>query len=73
MLWSYLFGCMHDNHTFPQTPRRGQKRPAAALVTGVYVACLDCGRDLPYDWTAMRIVSPREQRARLRLESKVSV
>ena len=36
-------GCSHARTAFPIT-----------LQAGTYVACLDCGRHLPYDWTRMR-------------------
>jgi hypothetical protein len=29
----------------------------APVVTGLYVACLDCGQDLAYSWDEMKIVS----------------
>jgi len=29
------------------------------------VVCLDCGKELPYDWNAMKIVSSTEAEARL--------
>jgi hypothetical protein len=44
-----LFGCAHRTTTFPLTPKR--KRDT-------YVACLDCGKEFRYDWTAMRIGQP---------------
>jgi hypothetical protein len=64
----YLFGCRHASRSFPVTPRVSGRRlrPEAAILTGTYVACLDCGRELPCDWAQMKIVSRREQRARLR-------
>ena len=37
-------GCSHGRTTFPIT-----------LQARTYVACLECGRHLPYDWTRMRI------------------
>jgi hypothetical protein len=56
-----LFGCWHGRYSFPITVKRG-RRSAAALVTGTYVVCLDCGKELPYDWQRMRIVgSPAER------------
>ena len=55
-----LFGCWHKNYSFPRSIRRGERSPVAK-VTGTYVVCLDCGKELPYDWNTMRIVSaPRE-------------
>ena len=55
-----LFGCWHKNYSFPITVRHGE-RSVAASVTGTYVACLDCGKELPYDWKLMRVISlPQE-------------
>ena len=55
-LLDLLFGCAHKNYTFPRSMRRGQ-RSAAASLTGTYVVCLDCGKELAYDWNAMKVVS----------------
>ena len=52
-----LFGCWHNRYSFPITVKKGQ-RSVAAFATGTYVVCLDCGKELPYDWKEMRIVSP---------------
>jgi hypothetical protein len=52
-----LFGCWHTRYSFPQTVRPGIRRSRAASVTGTYVVCLDCGKELPYDWQEMRVVS----------------
>lgn len=57
-----FFGCWHGRYSFPITVKRGQ-RTAAALVTGTYVVCLDCGKELPYDWQQMKIVSPQAEHA----------
>ena len=46
-MFNLLFGCAHRKTTFPLTAGRG--RGAA------YVACLDCGAELEYDWKEMRI------------------
>ena len=55
-----LFGCSHKNYSFPRTIRRGQ-RSAAASVTGTYVVCLKCGKEMPYDWKEMRVIAmPQE-------------
>jgi hypothetical protein len=59
-----LFSCRHKNLTFPQTPRRGQKRVAAAAVTGMYVVCKDCGSEFPYDWHTMRALLHPDAHAR---------
>jgi hypothetical protein len=61
-----LFGCWHSNYSFPITVRAGSRRTKAASVTGTYVVCLDCGKELPYDWREMRIVdSTSENRRRV--------
>jgi len=57
-----LFGCRHKNVSFPITPRRGQPKPEAANLTGVYVSCLKCGKEFAYDWSALKIVTPRQWR-----------
>jgi hypothetical protein len=51
-----FFGCWHGHYSFPITVKRG-RRNEAALVTGTYVVCLDCGKELPYDWQQMKIVA----------------
>lgn len=51
-----LFGCWHKNYSFPITARRGQRRSAAAALTGTYVVCLDCGREFAYDWREMKVI-----------------
>lgn len=53
-LLDVLFGCAHNHYTFPMSAKSGS--PAASL-TGTYVVCLDCGREFPYDWREMRIVT----------------
>jgi len=58
-----FFGCWHKNYSFPITTRAGQRRSAAALPTGTYVVCLDCGKEFPYDWHEMRVVSPSSKPA----------
>jgi hypothetical protein len=62
-----FFGCWHGHYSFPITVHsRGRKtsRPcAAAGLTGMYVVCLDCGKELPYDWREMKVIaSPSEER-----------
>lgn len=56
-LFDTFFGCWHSRYSFPITRRATTRRPAAASVTGTYVVCLDCGRELPYDWKTMKVVS----------------
>jgi hypothetical protein len=62
-----LFGCWHIRYSFPITIRpnaRSLSRPSsAAALTGMYVVCLDCGRELPYDWKQMKVIgSPSQAR-----------
>lgn len=51
-----IFGCWHRNYSFPITTR-GARRTAAAAETGTYVVCLDCGKEFPYDWQQMKVLS----------------
>jgi len=51
-----VFGCWHSHYSFPRTVRAGLRRSAAAAVTGTYVVCLDCGKELPYDWREMKVI-----------------
>lgn len=57
-----LFGCVHKRYSFPITVKKG-RRSAAAMVTGTYVVCLDCGKEFAYDWKQMKIVHPSGERA----------
>ncbi len=41
--------CVHSNQTRPFT-----------LKKSCYTVCLDCGRELPYSWAAMRSLKPAE-------------
>lgn len=60
-LYDAIFGCRHGNYSFPMTTRRGTSRSMAAAHTGTYVVCLDCGKELSYDWKQMRIVNPTQE------------
>jgi hypothetical protein len=54
-----VFGCRHGHYSFPITVRHSSihtEVPAASL-TGTYVACLDCGREMPYDWRQMKVIT----------------
>ena len=51
-----LFGCTHSRYSFPITVKKGP-RSRAAFPTGTYVVCLDCGKEMPYDWKQMKIVT----------------
>ena len=65
-LMDAVFGCRHSRFSFPVTIRKAARRPQAAALTGTYVACLDCGKEFPYDWQEMKVItSPEEHRAHL--------
>jgi len=52
-----VFGCRHSRYSFPVTLRATKHRPQAGALTGTYVACLDCGREFPYDWQEMKVIT----------------
>ncbi|MGH9512472.1 MAG: hypothetical protein ACRD2U_10095 [Terriglobales bacterium] len=57
-LFDSIFGCSHSHYSFPRSTakRPGARRTGAASLTGTYVVCLDCGKEMPYDWEAMKVV-----------------
>ena len=59
-----FFGCWHRKRSFPITTR-GSRRSAAAQVTGTYVVCLDCGKEFPYDWKQMKLVTSAERQSKV--------
>ena len=63
-LLDVLFGCSHKNFSFPITKRPGQRLSAAASVTGTYVACLDCGKEFPYDWHEMKVIERKPHKVK---------
>lgn len=63
-LVNLLFGCWHKHYSFPITTR-GSRRSGAASVTGTYVVCLDCGKEFPYDWQEMKLVSATPRKAQV--------
>jgi hypothetical protein len=63
-VYDAIFGCWHSHYSFPMTVRAGSRRAASGSHTGTYVVCLDCGKELPYDWTEMKVAeSPAKQAA----------
>jgi RNA polymerase subunit RPABC4/transcription elongation factor Spt4 len=59
-----LFGCWHRNYSFPITAKKGgAPQCEAARVTGTYVVCLDCGKEFPYDWSHMKVLTESETAA----------
>lgn len=62
-LFDTLFGCWHSHYSFPITVRKGSRRNAAASsLTGTYVVCLDCGKEFPYDWHEMKMITSNSER-----------
>ncbi len=58
-LLDLVFGCSHKRCSFPITVRGKARRSEAAAVTGTYIVCLDCGKEFPYDWKQMKMVSAK--------------
>jgi hypothetical protein len=73
-IFDALFGCWHKRISFPLTSKPGQRRCEAAMHTGTYVVCLDCGTEFAYDWKKMRVLSPIEKQpvahARVEVEAR---
>ena len=65
-----VFGCWHSHYSFPITVRSNPRRIKAAVRTGTYVVCLDCGKELAYDWRQMRVVDAQPQEAARALVTK---
>ena len=57
-----VFGCKHSHYSFPISVRPASRRSAASKLTGTYVACLDCGREFPYDWQEMKVITSQAER-----------
>jgi hypothetical protein len=61
-VFDMLFGCWHRNYSFPITRKKGNNiHSHAESVTGTYVVCLDCGKEFPYDWNQMKVLSPEPE------------
>lgn len=52
-LFNSMFGCSHRRTTFPMSPQRRN-----GVQHNTYVTCLDCGKELNYDWAEMRMGDP---------------
>ena len=72
-LMDMLFGCWHTKYSFPITSRKGAERRLAAHLTGTYVVCLECGKEFPYDWKQMKVVTslPKQAPAPALVEQEV--
>jgi hypothetical protein len=69
-LMDVMFGCWHSRYSFPMTVRSGSRRNPAAARVGTYVVCLDCGKELTYDWHQMRVINSRPREASRSLVTK---
>jgi hypothetical protein len=56
-MWS-LFRCSHKKTTIPMKVR-GELSDSSE---GNYVACLDCGQELPYSLEEMKIIKLKQKR-----------
>ena len=61
-LFDTVFGCKHSHYSFPISIRPASRRSSASKLTGTYVACLDCGREFPYDWQEMKVITSQAER-----------
>ena len=55
----FLFGCWHSHLSFPRSDK--QHWSPASAKTGMYVVCLDCGKQFAYAWDEMRVLGEREK------------
>ena len=62
-LLDFLFGCRHGHLSFPRSDKVLVRSSPVARQTGMYVVCLDCGKQFAYDWHEMRIVKGTGQPA----------
>jgi hypothetical protein len=69
-LMETMFGCWHSRYSFPMTVRAGSRRNQAAARLGTYVVCLDCGKELAYDWQQMRVTNARPRETSRSLVTK---
>ena len=65
-----LFGCRHARYSFPITMRASARCGTNVARTGTYVVCLDCGRELSYDWQEMKVAEYRPRKAARSLVTK---
>jgi len=70
-LLDVVFGCSHGHYSFPRTVHGVARHATAASLTGTYVVCLDCGKELAYDWNNMKVIGSASQ-ARHYTQSLVS-
>ena len=57
------FDCLHLNHSFPKTPKPVSNSQGVPSKSRTYVVCLDCGKNVPYDWKLMRVIKEENKAA----------
>ncbi len=65
-----MFGCRHSHYSFPITIRTGAHHAMNTARTGTYVVCLDCGRELSYDWQEMHVATTLPEKSARPLVTK---
>jgi hypothetical protein len=58
-LW---FDCRHKQTSFPVTLKIRNKTDTHS---GTHVVCFDCGREFPYDWDKMKVITKAAQHSAL--------
>lgn len=66
-LYQFLFGCFHGKTTFPMTIRTWS---GGVEQRRTYVACLNCGEELEYNWDKMKIQGAAKAGRELRTTTK---
>lgn len=56
--------CTHPSYTWPMRAKPGQRCLETAGVTGIYVVCLDCGKELVFSWNELKVLSKRRVKLR---------
>jgi hypothetical protein len=51
-LFESIFGCLHTETTWPQTPKPAAPFPRKG---STYVVCVRCGARFSYDWERMKM------------------
>ena len=62
-LMDVLFGCTHANYSLPRTLKPVRNSSGVPCEPRTYVVCLDCGKDVPYDWNKMKVTRKEKKTA----------
>ncbi len=55
--------CIHANYSFPRTLKPVRNGRGVPSEPRTYVVCLDCGKDVPYDWDNMKLIKEENRAA----------